>query len=257
MNIINGYAQLKNTASQILTSVTSSKVLSQQKESALPYAYPCKNYIDAILSNGLVRKTLQLVSDKYCREQIQQLKASGILVTADTYPHFHGVLVECCDALDVVEEPEVYVTNRLQGINALTVGTDDKPIILVSPKSVITLSDGELKFMLGHELGHILQKNLMCHTIKGMLDNLQDKSVILGTMVWDLIEIPLKEWYRCAEYTADRAGLICCKDIKFVYHLANNLNSFQVTNREVDFIELYKIHPFIDKRIKNLEMFLI
>lgn len=77
------------------------------------------------------------------------------------------------------EIPEVYITNQLKGINALSVGTDSAPIIPISRKTVISLSDGELKFMIGHELGYILQKNLMCHTIKGLFDNLNSKSEIL------------------------------------------------------------------------------
>ena len=70
--------------------------------------------------------------------------------------------------------------------------------------------------MIGHELGHILQKNLICHTIKGLLDNLNSKSEILGPIVSDLIEVPLNQWYRCSEYTADRAGLMCTRNIKFI-----------------------------------------
>lgn len=99
--------------------------------------------------------------------------------------------------MNIDEVPEVYVTNQLKGINALSVGTDDAPIILISRKAMISLSDGELKFMIGHELGHIFQKNLMCHTIKGLLDKLNSKSEILGPIVSDLIDVSLKMVQMC------------------------------------------------------------
>ena len=149
--------------------------------------------------------------------------------------------------------PEVYITNQLKGINALSVGTDNAPIILISRKAVISLSDGELKFMIGHELGHILQKNLMCHTIKGLLDNLNSKSEILGPIVSDLIDVPLNQWYRCAEYTADRAGLICCRHINTVQSLFLKMSSSIRTLSQFDsYKELGRCHPLYKNRIEKL-----
>ena len=183
--------------------------LSQKKDTLLSYAYPCDNYMDLILSSGLVRKSLQVFADKYCKEQIQKIKSSGQLVSKANYPQFYDILQSCYKSLNIEEDPEVYVTNQLKGINTLSVRTDNAPIILISRKAMMSLSDGELKFMIGHELGHISQKNLMCHIIKGLLDNLNSKSEILAPIVSDLIDVSLNQWYRCAEYTADRAGLIC------------------------------------------------
>ena len=161
--------------------------------------------------------------------------------------------------MNFVEVPEVYVTNQLKGINALSVGTDDAPIILISRKAMISLSDGELKFMIGHELGHILQKNLMCHTIKGLLDNLYSKSEILGPIVSDLIDVPLNQWYRCAEYTADRAGYICAKSITHIRSLFGRLcnTTIKETNQIARFFELSNIHPMYNNRINQLEQFIL
>lgn len=253
MSLVEGYNKLRSKAEQIVESVQTSKLLSQKKEALLPYAYPCDNYMNSILSNGLVRKTLQLFIDKYCKEQIQNINSTGQLVIQTNYPHLYSILQSCYRALNVEDIPKVYITNQLKGINALSVGTDNAPIILISRKAVISLSDGELKFMIGHELGHILQKNLMCHTIKGLLDNINSKSEIIGPIVSDMIDIPLNQWYRCAEYTADRAGLICCSDIKYVYLIMSRLKIFTRESIAPDLMELYKIHPLIEKRVRTLE----
>lgn len=229
--------------------------LSQKKDTLLSYAYPCDNYMDSILSNGLVRKTLQLFADKYCKEQIEIIKSTGQLVGNSNYPHFYDILQSCYKSLNIEEDPEVYVTNQLKGINALSVGTDSAPIILISRKAMISLSDGELKFMIGHELGHILQKNLMCHTIKGLLDNLNSKSEILGPIVSNLIDVPLNQWYRCAEYTADRAGYLCCRDREQIYTLFSKLFERESIVGHQSYIELFQQHPFIQSRLDNINEF--
>lgn len=259
MPLVEGYNKLKSKTEQIVESVKTSKLLSQKKDAPLPYAYPCDNYMDSILSNGLVRKTLQLFADKYCKEQIQKIKSTGQLVSKANYPHLYDILQSCYKSLNVEEVPDIYITNQLKGINALSVGTDSAPIILISRKAVISLSDGELKFMIGHELGHILQKNLMCHTIKGLLDNLNSKSEIFGPIVSDLIEVPLNQWYRCAEYTADRAGFICAKSITHVRSLFERLcnTTIKETNQIARYFELSNIHPMYNNRINQLEQFIL
>lgn len=257
--MIEGYNKLKSKSSQILKSAKTSKFLSQEEEIPLPYAYPCDNYMDSILSNGFVRKTLQMFADKYCKEQIQNIKSTGQLVSQTNYPHFYDILQSCYQSLSVEEIPEVYITNQLKGINALSVGSDSASIILISRKAVISLSDGELKFMIGHELGHILQKNLMCHTIKGLLDNLSSKSEILGPIVSDLINVPLNQWYRCAEYTADRAGLICSCNLSYAESLFAKVckNVHRKVTAIEEYWELDNMHPLYFNRIKQLEQFAI
>ena len=259
MPFAEGYIKLKKKANQIVDSMKNSNFLGIKKENGLPYAYPCDNYMDSILSNGMVRKTLQLFADKYCKEQIQKIKSTGQLVSKANYPQFYDILQSCYKSLNVEEIPEVYITNQLKGINALSVGTDSAPIILVSRKAVISLSDGELKFMIGHELGHILQKNLMCHTIKGLLDNLNSKSEILGPIVSDLIDVPLNQWHRCAEYTADRAGLICSKSISHVKSLFSRLcnTTIKETTQIARYFELSNVHPMYNNRINQLEQFIL
>lgn len=250
-----GYAKLMNKARQIIESVKPKKFLPQKEETSLPYAYPCENYIGTILSNELVRKVLKLFADKHCKEQIQYIQSTGQLVTKESYPRLHETLQSCYDILNIKEAPEVYITNQLRGINALSVGTDKAPIILISRKAVISLSDEEIRFMIGHELGHILQKNLMCHTIKGVLDNLKSKHEVLGPIVADTIDVPLNQWHQCAEYTADRAGFLCCKDIASIEAIFNKTMEVKSKTGYKSYIELYKDHPFIQSRIDRIKQF--
>lgn len=252
-------SKLRIKTEQIVESVKTSKLLSKKKEAPLPYAYPCDNYMDSILSNGLVRKTLQMFADKYCKEQIQNIKSTGQLVCQANYPHLYDILQSCYKSLNVKEIPEVYITNQLKGINALSVGTDSAPIILISRKAVISLSDGELKFMIGHELGHILQGNLMCHIVRGALDSLNDKSEVLGPMVSEAVEVPLNQWHRCAEFTSDRAGYLCCLSLEAVKKLFMRLSgSIGNSASAYDaFNELSHTHPLYNNRLNELKAFAV
>ena len=125
----------------------------------------------------------------------------------------------------------------------------------MSKKSTVFLSDKELQFLLGHELGHIASGNLICHTVKGLLDNLNNKSDIIGPMVSDLVDVPLHNWYRCNEFTADRAGLICCKDLDSVKELFVKLFGDIHNTVSEEYYELSSDHPLPATRLKYLSDF--
>ena len=203
-----------------------------KKESfSLPYAYPCDNYISSILSNEWVYAALQKFANKYCNDQIQLLISKSTLVSEQSYPNLYSLILDCCHILNTDLIPKVYITKELHGINALSAGTDDSPMVFVSPKSV------------------------MCHTIKGVLGGLNKKSEVLGPMVADLIDVPLNQWYRCAEYTADRAGLLCCKDINVAKKLLLSFTDPKEDKALLEYFELDNVHPYMQNRVNELLRF--
>ena len=157
--------------------------------------------------------------------------------------------------MKITEKTNLLITNHLKGINALALQIDKQPHILLSPKAVICLSDGELKFLLGHELGHIMQGNLVCHVANGLLQKVQKKADVLGVMLADMIEVPLKDWCRENEYRADIAGLKCCQDIEHVYALMAKVAKSEQQSMAPSLMEIYKDHPMIANRLKRLEQY--
>lgn len=228
---------------------------SRRKGESLSFSYPCENYVASILRSGFVREMLLLFADKYCKEQIESIRLTEQLVNKNNFPHFYDIVQSCYNSLGVDKNIEVYVTNKLKGINALTIGTDNEPIILISQKAIICLSEGELKFMVGHELGHILQGNLVCHTIKGILDNINNKSGAVCAIINDMIEVPLNQWYQSAEYTADRAGYLCCRDCEQIYTLFSKLFEKGSIVGHQSYVELFQQHPFFQSRLDNINEF--
>lgn len=231
------------------------KILGSRQE--LSFAYPCNNYLYSLLKIPLVSRTVDIFAERYCKKFLQSIRANEYPITENSYPHCYRVVAHCCAKLDIDTPPEVYISSGLKGINALSIGTDKDNVLILSLKSIIELTDGELKFLVGHELGHIAQKNMICHMIVGMLDGFTKTSDFMGTMFSEIMEIPLKEWARASEYTADRAGLMCCGGIDNVYSLFSRFQKMGSKSLAPRYMELFKDHPTIDNRLKMIYSYYI
>lgn len=255
MKLSEGYTKLKQKVDLITESAKSFEFLSPKKENALPYAYPCDNYLEKILSLHPVKKELKKLLDNYYKSQNIRISSIGCKVDAASFPKLHSVLKYCSEALEVKNIPDIFVSNRLKGINALALQINEDSAILMSPKSLFQLSEKELMFMLGHELSHVSQGNLLCHTANGILCDFKKKNEAIGSIVADIIELPLKEWCRACEYTADRAGYLCCKDMNAVISLFNKIGVENNRSGYYSYTEIYREHPYIENRIDRIKKF--
>lgn len=252
---VKNYKEIQDSLSKYFNTVKLNSIIESSEAMRLPYSYPCDNYMNTVLSNSLVRKTLQSVIDNFYGNQVREIEKHGLTVTDKNFPKLFQQIKYCCGVLSIIRQPKVIVTSQLKGINALSIDNNGSPLILMSKKSTVFLSDQELQFLLGHELGHIASGNLICHTVKGLLDNLNNKSDIIGPMVSDLVDVPLHNWYRCNEFTADRAGLICCKDLDSVKELFVKLFGDIHNTVSEEYYELSSDHPLPATRLKYLSDF--
>lgn len=252
MSFTEEYVQIRQKTEMMSESF---KLFYPNKVASLPYAYHCDNYIETILSIQLVKKELKRLINNYYKTQNIGISNIGCKVNSTSFPKLHGILKDCSNILEIKKIPDAYVSNKLRGINALAMEINDISTILISPKSLFQLSDNELKFMLGHELSHLTQGNLLCHTANGILSNVKKKYEFIGSIVSDLIEIPLKEWCRANEYTADRAGYLCCNDIASVVSLFKKIGRDNSKTGYYSYTEIYKDHPYIQSRIDRIKEF--
>ncbi|HWD38000.1 MAG TPA: M48 family metallopeptidase, partial [Fimbriimonas sp.] len=130
------------------------------------------------------------------------------------YPTLYGIFQESCRILDM-PEPELYISSN-PWPNAFAGGVE-RPYVTVHCSMVETLSDDQLYYLIGHELGHIKAEHVLYFQVGsillGLLDALGRKT--LGTSdvaSWALI-VAFYEWVRQAEYSADRAGLIVSQSL--------------------------------------------
>jgi Zn-dependent protease with chaperone function len=141
-----------------------------------------------------------------------QFLAGSIRVDHRQYPRVYQRYTEAATALDVAELPELYVAQDPK-INGQAIGLD-KPFIVITTAAVEKLDDDELRALLGHELGHVRSGHAVYKTIMMILTRWTTSIAWLpiGAIALRAIIAAMLEWWRKAELSADRAGLLAGQD---------------------------------------------
>ena len=132
------------------------------------YEHPSdEKALDAIQKAGGIDKLFQKCSE-YGLERLLRVQFTGsyLRVTSDSFPILYQMVKDVCAILDVPKEPGLYI--QPGGLNAFTAGTD-KPIIVLNAGLIDSMSDQELFFVLGHEIGHIKSGHVLYHQVAMML----------------------------------------------------------------------------------------
>ena len=140
------------------------------------------------------------------------LPRHGDRVSPRQYPHIHQMLNECATTLDLQPVPELYIEQDPTP-QAMAIGLD-KPIIVISTGMLDLVDDEGLRFIIGHEVGHVLSGHAVYRTMLMSLINLAAAMEWLPIGAWSIraIILGLNEWFRKSELSCDRAGLLCSQD---------------------------------------------
>lgn len=140
--------------------------------------------------------------------------ATAIRVSPRQYPELHQILTEVTTTLDVPTIPELYVVRDANPI-AMTIGLD-QPIIVISTGQLDIVDDEGIRFVLGHEVGHVLSGHAVYRTMLLQLISIAQQIQWMPIGVWGVraIILGLNEWFRKSELSCDRAGLLCSQDPK-------------------------------------------
>lgn len=135
----------------------------------------------------------------------RRLLTNGLRLTRRVAPKVFDALAACRERLGFEAPVELYVRSEPH-LQAFCAKSAAGPIIIgFSSRLLETFSDTELRFVMGHEMGHALFDHFaipMPHTA-----TLED---VGGKFVTRPVQLKLYWWCRAAEVTADRAGLLCC-----------------------------------------------
>lgn len=150
----------------------------------------------------------------FLSERAVRISLLGSAVKVDTrqFPRVFRLYNQAATALDVEDLPDLYVAAN-PFLNAMTVGLD-RPVIVLNSGLIDLCDEDELRFILGHELGHVGSGHSLYHTMLLVLTQLSSTflSIPFGFLGVRAILAALGEWSRKSELSADRAGLLACQD---------------------------------------------
>lgn len=202
-------------------------------------------------------------------------------------------MVVDCAAILGVDVPRIYVKNDPY-TDAYVFGVNEPSLVLTS--GLLELyqdSPEELRFIIGHELGHLkcghvsmgVKARAMLHLLRkvddsalGLLNQTSEGRSVLTPLFFG----QFLSWQRASDFTADRAGLLCCQDLQVAVealwrlkHGVRSSSRFYDTSKQVDvnkiladfedcernpFVEvLFKIQnsratsPFIEERMAYVQ----
>lgn len=212
----------------------------------------------------------------------------GVAVGPKQFPELHAMGVDCAERLGI-GVPRLFVLQDPTP-NAFTFATGHvDQIVVVTGGLLDAMNWDEVRFVIGHECGHIHNRHVVYNTLWELLTNGVARPVLervvnlMGPAGWffKLLNAALTvsawyalgRWHRCAEITCDRAGLICSGDVdaalsvngKLHLGAAGELEGFnaeeyrkqaQTYNKSlVRLFELTMSHPPGPKRTEATELF--
>jgi len=200
----------------------------------------------------------------------RRLLATSVRLSRNMAPWLHEMSDDCVKKLGVEIPVELYVYAS-PSFNAACVKPEDGRLFIMFSSSLLeAFEESELKFVLGHELGHYLYGH---HDIPiGYLLKGQAKPS-------PKLALQLTTWSRYAEISADRAGAHCAQDsigvARSLFKLASGLSGKLVNFNIEEFMEQvdemqvadaepgqgapqedwFMTHPFSPLRVRALRLY--
>jgi Zn-dependent protease with chaperone function len=159
----------------------------------------------------LLRRLAGLFNDRSLR---LMFLASSVRASQTQFPQLYQAMRDGAYVLDLPTVPELFISQNPL-VNAMTLGAD-KPFIVVTTGMVDLFDAEEMRFAIGHELGHVLSGHAVYRTMLFHLINLARRVawMPIGYLGLRAIIWGLEEWYRKSELSCDRAGLLAGQDVE-------------------------------------------
>lgn len=232
--IIDGYEYVRSTEKVKLFGLSSHD-----------YEHPLdRRALDALeRTPGLTRAISKLIGETFERSTRLELTASAIKVTPNNFPKLYAAYIETCDILDMPVRPPLYIATSMggyDGMNAFAAGSEN-PMIAFTKEMVKDLSDDELRYVIGHELGHIKSNHGLYRTLAALYINIMTQFVkgVLPTLIGQGLGLALMKWSRMAEFTCDRAGLLACQNPEAAIRANMKLAGLPLRLEEQDVVDSF------------------
>lgn len=198
----------------------------------LNYERELKQKIHDALEGDVIDQVMQSVgvvgqNDSIIRTSL----AIGMLkVEPEIMPHLYQLLQDTVLKLKFDRQVEFYITNSVS-VNACTLidTAPDRPVIIRLNSALIELmTEDELRFVVGHELGHQINRDGdLSNLISFIFPELESMSPLL-------LQLKVRAWNQLCELVADRFGFLAagnrnaCISAFFKLQSGLNLNGMNI-----------------------------
>lgn len=217
--------------------------------------------LEIILREAKVEKT-----ENYFKNILQ---GHSFKVNDKLAPRLYDIFIDVMKRLGFNEPTEFYITNNPE-LNAFAVSRlepDESHIININSGLIDKVDDDELKFIVGHEIGHLISNNANIAQLLNFVFVDQGETPLM-------MQHKIAVWDKLSELTADRFGFLACgkldKVLSCFFKMASGLSverlnfdpkAFSVENEEI--LKYFKetgsgnllSHPINPIRIKAVELF--
>ncbi len=196
-----------------------------------------------------------------------ELVQRAYAVTPETQPELDRIVRTCAARLRSGPFKAFIVPGRT--LNAYTFGMTRPQDVVVYSGVLDLMDEDELRFILGHEVGHICLGHTWLNSLVGGMAGIP--SPYLAAVV---LYFSFRWWNRACEYSADRAGLLACGKPEKAYSALIKLVSgssavgspeaWQAALKRIEaeddrfentLGEMLSTHPMIVRRLQALRQF--
>ena len=225
-----------------------------------------------LLAQADVRRAIEHIdkhADKFAARR--HLLATSTRLTPEMAPDLFGIIDGCRATLGVDGPLELFVYPS-SAFNAAAVKPEKgRLLFMVSSGLLEAFDDDELRFVIGHEVGHYLFEH---HAIPSAM-------LLRNSGISADLALQLFAWQRFAEISSDRAGLVCAGALEpaayALFKLASGLTGGRIQIRIDQFMaqvgdlqaesnepveadaaprsDWFATHPFSPLRLKAAELF--
>lgn len=217
--------------------------------------------LESILREAKIEKT-----ENYFKNILQ---GHSFKVSEKLAPRLFNSFAEVKKQLEFEEPIEFYITNNPE-LNAFAISRlelDESHIININSGLIDKVDDDELKFIVGHEIGHLISNNANIVQLLNFVFMDQSETPLM-------MQHKIAVWDKLSELTADRFGFMACgrldKVLSCFFKMASGLSverlnfdpkAFSLENEEI--LKYFKetgsgnllSHPINPIRIKAVELF--
>lgn len=186
---------------------------------------------------------------------IGYMKGNGVEITQDQFPEIFQVYKEMIQSLNIKKMPPLFILQQGGALNAFAIRFSGKNYIAIYSDifEMINTDIDIVKFIIGHELGHVKRNHM---------------TKMFWTFLSSIIPFLSSAYSRGCEFTCDNigydlskngslAGLLVLAAGKKLYKQINIEhyieNSKKQNSLSVKFTEICSSHPFLPKRLCNIQ----